>query len=52
MFFGDIAKICKLLVLVTLGMTRYTQPKRKYQFVEDSHVYLHAKNELHHSLRS
>ena len=49
-FSGDIAKICTLLILSTLGMPGCKHPKWCYQLVEDFHVYLHAKNKLHHSL--
>ena len=49
-FQGDIAKICKLLILGTLGMPAYAHPKWYYQIVENFDVYLHAINTLHHSL--
>ena len=42
-FSWDIAKICKLVALGTLGMSCYTHPKGYYQFG----VYLQAKNQLH-----
>ena len=50
-FFGDIAKICKL-IWGTLGMPGYTYPKLYLQLVQDFYVYLHAKNTLYHSLLS
>ena len=46
-FSGDIAKICKL-ILVTLGMPEYTHPKWQYQLLEDSDVYLRVKNFIIH----
>ena len=49
-FSGDIAKICKLLILGTLGMLGCTHPQWLYQLAEDFDVYLHAKNKFHHSL--
>ena len=51
-FSGDIAQICKLLILGTLGMPGYTHPKSYYHLVEKFDVYLHAKNKLHHTLLS
>ena len=44
--FGDIAKICKLLSLGTLGMPSYTHPKRYCHLVDNFDVYLHSKNTL------
>ena len=38
-FFGDIAKICKLVILGTLGMS-----------VKNFDIYLHDRNKSHHSL--
>ena len=49
---SPVAVICKLLILGTLGMPGYTQPKWQYQLVEDFHAYLQAKNTLYHSLLS
>ena len=49
-FSVNIAKICKLCIWGTLGMSGYAHPKRKYQFVENLGVFLHAKITLHHSL--
>ena len=37
--FGDIAKICKLVILGTLGMS-----------VKNFDIYLHDRNKSHHSL--
>ena len=51
-FSVNIAKICKLCIWGTLGMSGYAHPKRKYQFVENLGVFLHAKITLHHSLLS
>ena len=45
-FFGDIAKICKLLTLGTLGMLSNTNPKWYYQLVDNFGVYLDSKNTL------
>ena len=47
-FPGDIAKISKLLILGTLGMLGYANPKWYCQLVVNFDVYLHAKNKLHH----
>ena len=45
-FSGDIAKICKLLILGTFGMPGYTNPIWYYQLVKALTVYLHAKYKL------
>ena len=42
----DITKICKL-ILGTLGMTGYANPKWYYQLVETFRVHLQAKNQVH-----
>ena len=47
-FSGDIARICKLLILNTLGIPVYAYSKWSNQLVENFDVYLHAKN--NHSL--
>ena len=39
-------RYCKLF-LGTIDMPSYTHPKWYYQFVENFHVYLQAKNQLH-----
>ena len=40
-------RYCKLVILVTLGMTSYAHPKLYCQLVEKFRVYLQAKNPLH-----
>ena len=42
----DIGKI--LVILGTLGIPGYAQPKWYYQLVENFHVYLLPENQLHH----
>ena len=49
-FSGDIAKVCKLRILGTLGIPGYTNPKRQYKLVENFNFYLHVKNKLHNLL--
>ena len=40
-------RYCKLVILVTLGMTSYAHPKLYCQLVEKFRVYLQAKIPLH-----
>ena len=49
---GDIAKICKLFILSTLGMPTNAHPKWSNQLTEHFNVYLQTKNKFHHSLLS
>ena len=58
-FSGDIAKLCKLLILGTLGisgyvlaMPGYAHPKSQYKLVENFEVYFHTKNTLNNPLLS
>ena len=48
-FSVNIIKIYKFLILGNLGMHGCANPKSYYHLVENFNVYLHAKNELHHS---
>ena len=46
-FLKILQKYCKLMILATLDIPGYTEPKWYYQLVENFCVYLHAKNQLH-----
>ena len=46
-FLAVLQRYCKL-VLGTLDMSGYTNPKWYYQLVENFHIYLQAKNQLYH----
>ena len=46
-FLEKLQRHCKLVILGTLGMTGYAHTKSYYQLVENFHVYLQVKNQLH-----
>ena len=48
-FLDILQKYFKPVVLGTLGMFGYVYPKWYYHLIENFHVYLQAKNQLHHS---
>ena len=51
-YFDILQRHCKLTVLGTLGKLDHPHQtsKSEYQFVASFHTYLHAENQLHHSL--
>ena len=49
-FFEILERNCKLAILGILGMLFHPHQKSLHQFEANFHAYMHAKNQLHHSL--